>query len=440
MELEPEPLTADLDRTDPHDRNLGRELHRLHEARADDLIADADYEAIIGFWKRFDRGESARTTQETHLSNLRKAAERLDGTLIEADADDLGRLMAEYKSGSHPDVKDSGLVPNPHQAVLRVFYRWHSDLGVNPEDIDINSDYSGRDLSPADLWTADDVDAWLDATRTGGNLGFRDRAWFTLALATGQRIDAIRSLRVKHITEQGPTMDLTLNEDDGQLKGASGTRPVLWAKHHLRPWLENHPFREDPEAGLFCVIRGRGRNRLPEGRVREPLDGDTLRGKFRDTAKDAGIQKPTYFHILRHTALTRMALSDLPEQRIKYTAGWDPDSSQFSTYVHLADELTNDSIRESLDLPTSGVDHPVIGRPTVERCPECKDQLPEDTTTCTNCGEPLTYADADADADASTSDNPIAAAILDAADEHGQDKAGDLLADAVSEVTDALED
>lgn len=391
-------LTADLDRTDPNQRDLARELERLAEAVAEGTIHERDYELVVDFWTRYDRGESAVTTQETHLSNLRKAAERIRKSEADADAladagaGDLKELMAEYRSGSHPDVKDGGIVPSPHQGVLRVFYRWHADLGVDPEEIELDSDYNGRELSPEDLWTAEEVDAWLDATRNGGTRGFRDRAMFALALATGQRIDAIRTLRLEHISKSGPTMDLRLNEAEGNLKGANGSRPVLWAKHYLRPWLENHPYRDDPEAGLFCVIPGRGQNRQPDGTARDPLDGSTMRDIVRDYAREAGIEKPTYFHILRHSAITRMVLEGLKEQQIKRIAGWDPDSSQFGTYVHLADELSNDAVRESLGLPTSGVEHPVIGRPTLDWCPECGEALPPDTDTCDSCGEPITYS------------------------------------------------
>lgn len=410
-------LTDNLDRTNPTERDLARELDRLKEWREKGRITEEDYERIIGFWRRYDRGENAESTQITHLSNLRTTAARIPTSLTEATNMEIKRLMADYKSGAHEEVSDDGIVPNPHQSALRVFYRWHEDLGVNPDDIDIDSDYSGRELTADDIWTQDDVEAWLEASRTGETRAFRDRAIFALALATGQRIDAIASLRLKHISQKGPTIDLQLNEEEGQLKGATGTRPVLWAKHYLRPWLDNHPHRDDPEAGLFVPVGFRGRNRKPEGGERDPLDQQTLRDIITDYADAAEIDKPTYFHILRHTAITRMAHEGVPEHRIKQIAGWDPDSSQFSTYLHLADQLNNDAIRKDLGLPTSGVEHTPIGRPAFDKCPNpaCDEEIPQGRDHCPTCGEPLTY-DADTDSVyAEKGDDPSEAAIQEAA-------------------------
>jgi hypothetical protein len=88
-----------------------------------------------------------------------------------------------------------------------------------------------------------------------------------------------------------------------------------------------------------------------------------------------------------------MVLEGLNEQKIKMIAGWSADSSEFETYVTLSDELSNDSIREDLGLPTSG-DVPVLGRPTLQECPECHDRLPEDPDHCPTCHAPLTTYEA----------------------------------------------
>lgn len=405
----------ELDTVDPTERDLHAELGRLLNAAEDETIAAEDFERIADYWLGWDRGESKQTTQISHLSNLRTAAKRIRTARTDADSlataepNDIKRLMAAYKSGTHPAVGDDGIIPNPHQSTLRTFYRWHTDLplpqSAEPHEdigdlIEIDSDYDGREFGPEDPWRQEDVDAWLAATHGSGE-GFRDRAIFALALATGQRIDAIGSLRLKHIDDTGPTMDLSLNEEEGNLKGADGTRAVLWAKNYLRPWLENHPFKGDDEAGLFVPLPGRGMNRKPDGGERDPLGGETIRDIVRKYAETAGIERPTYFHILRKTAITRMVLEDnLGDQKIKHIAGWDEDSSQFSTYLSVADSLMNDSVREDLGMPTSDVDQPVIGRPTLDRCPNCGEMFEADCDQCPNptCRQPLTHGATDEDA------------------------------------------
>jgi len=89
-----------------------------------------------------------------------------------------------------------------------------------------------------------------------------------------------------------------------------------------------------------------------------------------------------------------MVLEGLSEQQIKNIVGWAPDSSQFGTYVTLADDLTNDSIREQLGLPTTE-QNVVIGRPTLEECPNCGDKLPEGAERCITCQTALTHGAAE---------------------------------------------
>jgi hypothetical protein len=135
------------------------------------------------------------------------------------------------------------------------------------------------------------------------------------------------------------------------------------------------------------------------------MHDQTIRDHINRIADRAGIGKNVYPHLFRHTAITRLALEDLSEQKIKQTVDWDGDSSQFSTYVTLADELTNDSIREKLGYPTSPGGTPIIGKPTIDRCGECGDGFPKGAERCPNpsCQQPLTHrADEDDEPDAQT--------------------------------------
>lgn len=376
-------------------RDLDAEFRRLAEETEAGEIDPADREAIETYIREHDMGVSKPSTVIGHLGRLRRTARRSDVPLVEMDVDQLDRLMSRLRSGDHPDVKDDGIGVGNTQAALRLFYRYHSRLGVDPRLIDLDGN-EGRDLSPEDLWYQADVDAVLEATRDGSSRGLRARAMIALALATGQRIDAVRTLRVGDVQRNGPTMDLSLNDEDGNLKGASGTRPLLWARSFVESWLDQHPYRDDDEAALFCAAHWRGHNKKADGDERGFLDDQTLRDDLRDYARAAEIDRPDYFHILRHSAITRLVADGVPEQRVKQVVGWDPDSSQFGTYVHLADQLNNDALRADLGLPTSG-EEVIIGRPTLEKCHECGAEMPEGSTRCENlsCGAPLTISEHD---------------------------------------------
>lgn len=370
-------------------QELRDELGRLSTNTEDGEIAESDRERILSLAEH-EAGQYTATTVRGHVGYLRTTAQRGDIPLTEHDVDSLTSLLDSFRNGSHPDVKDDGIGVRNYQKALRVFYRYHDDLGIaDPMEIDLD-DQQGRELQPEDLLYRKDVDAMLQATHN-----IRNRAFITLALATGQRIDALRTFRLKHITMDGNTMDIRLNEEEAALKGASGTIPLLWAKHYVREWYESHPYRDDPEAALFCPLPdGRGLND-PNAEAKEPMHKESWRGILNRIADRAGLEKKVYPHLFRATAITRMATQSIGDQAIKNLVGWSEDSSQFSTYVALADELSNDTIRQDLGLPTSESGVPVVGRPTLEECPNCGDRLPEGAERCLTCQTALTHSAAE---------------------------------------------
>lgn len=364
------------------------QLNCLEEETEAGDIAEADYE-LIDEYVTWIIGQKADKTVKNHAFHLRKLAYRSDTPLAEATLADLNGTLDAMKGGTHPDVKDEGIGVGNYQATLRVFYRYHEDLGVDGEKIDIERS-RGRDLSPSNLLYQEEVDKLLHACFENA----RDRAFIAMALATGQRLDAIRTLRLKHI-ERGAngTMTITLNEKEGALKGASGTKPLLWSKKYVRDWVDNHPYKGQPDAAVFCATDQSVLSRH-DVEPAQPMDDSAFRRILNTRAEKAGLDKKIYPHLLRHCAITRMVLEGLSEQQIKNIVGWAPDSSQFATYVTLADDLSNDSIRKQLGLPTTE-QNVVIGRPTLEECPNCGDKLPEGAERCITCQTALTHGAAE---------------------------------------------
>lgn len=373
-------------------KQLDRRRESLETAVNEGEVSERDFELIDEF-SAYDLGQNAERTVSNHILMLRKTAERADDELAEMDAEQICNLLRRFQAGIHPDVKDGGVVIKNYVSALRKFYRFHNDLAVsNDRDIDIDSDYSGRDLSPSDLLYVDEVEDLLQAAR---RRNIRDMAAIAMMLATGQRIDAVRTLRLKHLHVDDSTMEVELNEKEGNLKGASGARPLLWAKHYVRPWYEAHPHRGNPEAALFPPEQfGKNlRDGDPEHRSKVMSDRG-FRRMVRKAGEEAGLEKNLYPHLLRHCAITRMVAEGLSEQQIKNIAGWHGDSSQFETYVNLHENAALDSVRESLDYPVSESGPPVIGRPSLDECPSCKDSLPAGTERCPTCQTALTSKEA----------------------------------------------
>ena len=360
--------------------------------------------------------------------------------LVDADLTDVLTVLNQFRSGRHPAVKDDGIGVRNHQKALRVFYQFRDDLGVDPGDIKLDAE-QGRQLTPDELLFQEDVDALLKACYDDPRM----RAYIAVALATGLRADALRTLRRRHVEEDGPTMNVRLNTEEAALKGASGSKALLWAKHYLREWLDVHPY-DDENAAVFCAYPGAPHT---DG-TGDTIHDQTIRDHINRIADRADFGKNVYPHLFRHTAITRLALEGLTEQQIKQTVDWDGDSSQFATYVTLADELTNDSVRERLNYPTSPGGTPIIGRPSLERCEECGEGFPEGAERCPNpnCTEPLTHRAADEDApEPNTETEPGEPAdlidrVLDEAAESNASAAAvaDAFADAVVERAEERDD
>jgi len=416
-----------------YQEKLAGELDRWDQALADGHITRDTYDAVMEFQTHDEARDISVATVASHLFHLRKVAGAMDEPLTDADLTDVLAVLNQFRSGRHQAVKDDGIGVRNHQKALRVFYDYRDDLGVDPEDIELDEE-EGRNLAPDDLLFQEDVNELLKACYDDPRM----RAYIAVALATGLRADALRTLRLRHVEEDGPTMTIRLNTEEAALKGASGSKALLWSKHYLREWLDVHPYADDDHAAVFCAYPG-APNTDGTG---DTVHDQTIRDHINRIADRADIEKNVYPHLFRHTAITRLALEDLNEQQIKQTVDWDGDSSQFSTYVTLADELTNDSVRDKLGYPTTPGGTPIIGRPTLDRCDECGDGFPEGAERCPTCGEPLTHRAAEDDApqpDTETADNPIKAAMRDTFQNEDNDTAQELLSDAIMELSEEIE-
>lgn len=358
-----------------YSKRVKDELGRLDRQAGDGSVHESDADLIHGFLDYLDAIDRADSTKFQYCSRLRTLSKRAEIPIAEHTQQEMQDLMDSMATGNHPDVKDEGVKVTNWKIALQKLDGYEL-LAFDPSEIEVSDDL-GRDLSPEDLLTQDDVDALLDSC--GPDL--RMKALIAWGLATGQRLDAIRTVKLKHIEIIGEVGNIQLNEEEGALKGASGTIPLLWAKSYVEDWIDIHPDGDNPEAALFCGDPRLGNNPGVETRngdysLTDPLHPRTIRGRLHDIAERAGVEpeKRVYPHLLRHSAVTRMVLDGLPRQQIVSLVGWSGDTTEFDTYQTLADELRNDSIREAMGLPTSDRETPVIGQPTLDRCPRYRDR------------------------------------------------------------------
>ncbi|MEF8975571.1 MAG: tyrosine-type recombinase/integrase [Halapricum sp.] len=325
------------------------------------------------------------STLRQWLRSVATFARDLDGSLLEADADDFNTVAQRLYEGkaasvSKPLSKNS---VRTRQNCLKRFLR-HLDNGVDPEDIAV-FDMKSTVVDPEDMLTREEFHALRNAPEHP-----RDKAIVDLFLYTGQRNTAIRTLRIKDIDLDDKKY--RLNKEADGLKGAEliGTwNPLLGATGSVRDWLNHHPEPDNPEAYLICERR--------DSQVRDAtttISDDTVNRVLREAAELAaeevpGIKnKPSHAHALRHNFVT-MCKRDysMDDDVIKRLIRHKPESDVMNTtYAHLSDSDYIQKAEEAFGIREEKDESPM----TPEHCSVCRDPLPPNAKACPNCGEVYT--------------------------------------------------
>jgi integrase len=334
-----------------------------------------------------DRSTVSDSTLYQYVSNTRRMAERGDFKLYEATADDVNRYMDKLLSGNLKGVKDDGLTPgtvNNHQGTARVFYEYHDQFGVDPKDISLISDNENNAVDERDILDKDDIHAIRTAATDP-----RDKALVDMLLYTGQRLSAILNLRLKDIgLEEGV---FYLNEDAGDLKGASGKRSLFYAENAVRNWYNNHPLTDDgeatdPEAHFITHKYNWEKKPYEPG---ERLDNSTVYNQLQRIGKRAGVDKPMNPHNFRHTFVTVCKRDyGMDTDTIKRIIGHSPDSNIMeTTYQHLTDDDVIGKAERDMDISDEEPDSTF----TPDTCDVCGEVIQKERAKfCPSCGTPFT--------------------------------------------------
>jgi len=327
-----------------------------------------------------DPNDSTKSDGTLHgyAYGIKRTVDLADFELTDTTADELNDFMSEMKRGNLDDVKDDGLTKGTvanYQKALRKFYGYHEDLGIEKDEIFLYTGDSNT-VDERDIFNKEDIQALRDACEH-----LRDKALVDLLLYTGQRISAILNLRLKDVdAEEGV---FYLNEEDGDLKGASGKKPLLYAEKAVRKWKRSHPRKDDQDAYLICQKRPNlGTYDYEQG---EKLDSSTVYTVLQNLGDRAGVSKPVNPHNFRHTFVTIAARDyDMDFDTIKRIIGHEPDSNVMeTTYTHLTDEDVIEQAKHDMGIEEKTDESPL----TPDICENCGEPVPiDDAKACPSCG------------------------------------------------------
>jgi integrase/recombinase XerD len=346
-------------------------------------ISEAEAEAFIEFLDAKDpenvsvahSDTKADGTLARYAHSLKRLGELSSFDLTEANADEMNELFDDMVTGRNPGVKDGGLTKGSvkgYQSVARKFYEYHG--GIEKSDIALFTNTESP-VDERDIFDKEDIQSIREAASHP-----RDAALVDLLLYTGQRLSAILNLRLKDIDLDDGTF--YLNEEGGDLKGANGKRPLLYAEKSVRDWYNSHPCKGDRDA-YFITHKYNWENKPYD--AGERLDSSSVHRQLQRIGEAADVDKPMNAHNFRHSFVTICKRDyGMDNDTIKRLIGHRPDSNIMEkVYAHLTDDDVIDAAERATGLKEEEPESPL----TPDVCDVCGEPVPMDTAkACPSCG------------------------------------------------------
>lgn len=299
-----------------------------------------------------------------YMEVLKMAAQKMGKDFDQATEKDLKKLVAEIQQSNY-----SPWTKQTYKVLLRRFYKWHYGTKDYPEIVSwitIGMSRSERRLpSEGDLLVENDIEKFISTADHP-----RDKGLIAVLWESGARISEIGNPRIKHVSFDKYGALLTVI-------GKTGSRKIrlIWSVPYLSTWLNNHPFRDDPEAPLWINI----------GNVRhkEAMEYPNIRKLIITIAKEAGIKKRVNPHTFRHSRATFMA-KHLTEFQMNQYFGWIQGSDMPSTYVHMSGKAVDEALLRMNGMVMEVNKNETKLMPRI--CPRCDTINSQDSKHCNKCG------------------------------------------------------
>jgi integrase/recombinase XerD len=265
-----------------------------------------------------------------------------------------------------------------YKSILKNFLIWV----VNPDQFPtknppalvawITTHVRARDkkrLDRAELLTPEDIQALLAICHNT-----RDKALISMLWETGCRIAELGNLQLKHVTKNQHGYTIDVNGKTGQRSPL-----VISSAPYLTQWLNNHPFKDNPESPLWVHYQYKT--------TPEHLRYCTIRYLLARYFQRANIKKPYHPHIFRHSRATYvLANGIMNEQQAKAYFGWTPGSDMLATYSHL---ITGDANAAILKENNMSVVQQKAKDLLPQHCVICQELNQPNAEYCTKCGAVL---------------------------------------------------
>ena len=332
----------------------------MRKIRNNPSIDEESKQKILDFYKEcIVRGYSkARIIK--YLVTLERIARDLGKPLTQAKKEDIVNLIAKIEQRGY-----SEWTKHDYKVILRIFYKW---LRKNdyPEEVSwIKVRDSRNHKLPEEILTQEEVQKMIDAADH-----IRDKAFISTLYESGCRIGELLCLQIKHVQFDKFGAVLLVNGKTGQRRVR-----VIASEPRLHQWIENHPFKDNPDAPLWITIGTNSRYKI--------WNYGTAREVIKKIAMKAGIKKRVHPHLFRHSRATHLA-NHLTEAQMKQYFGWVQGSDMASVYVHLSGRDVDNALLKLNGLEVKEERKEEQFKTLM--CPRCKARNSPDAKFCSNCG------------------------------------------------------
>jgi integrase/recombinase XerD len=362
---------------------------------------------LIEFHKYLNSNGVSESHQNNNLKALTAFAHFLGPSIILSDIrqNDLimSFLYSKLKGIEHDPDRKSILTWNDYLGRIKYFMRWvyncrtkgSKDNNIpayweTPSFVQIRKKKTKR-LSPyseTEIWDRDEI---LSIVKYESYR--RNKAALTLLWDLDARNHEITLLKIKHIR-------LRERYGEGEIphEAKTGTGPILLTCSfpYVRDWLNEHPFRNEPDARLICNLQT-GSPVTPDAlwKIMKQLRKRIIYLLENDSIKDEQEKQKLEFllktkkwnpYCIRHSSITYDS-DYLPEYALKKKVRWSMNSKQGSRYIkrRMGTDLKQKILVQNGIISEQQVEKKI----SILNCPRCSLVNAIDNKYCSKCSYPL---------------------------------------------------
>ncbi len=310
---------------------------------------------------------------QKQLYVLRSLTQLTDKTLRKCEKKDIMSIVRKIDAvKTHSDW-----TKYERKVILKRFYRWMNGGEKHPEKVEwLKLKEPKNSILPEDLLTEEEVIKLIDSAKY-----IRDKTFISALYESGCRIGEMLTLQIKNVSFGQHVTALLVAGKTGQRRV-----PLVTSTTYLSMWIQNHPYRDNPEAPLWVNIVDKW-----HPKTINHMSYEGVKKMLRVTFNKAGIKKRHNPHMFRHSRATVLA-NNITEAQSKQYFGWTQSSDMAARYVHLSGRDVDSAIMKMHGINTVEEEEQIKIKQI--SCPRCSCKNPSNFKLCQRCGGALSIKSA----------------------------------------------